>query len=1661
MVVTVTNADLTCTNGEVYVKITKKLVNGANQESFVIRSGSTDIYTSPVFSNNQEKVLERCLSSSANNQYELVMKHPTGLWDSGAWIAIEGINGNVVLKAMMTTKVSESLPLSLYSPINLESTWKFTNNASGDWSSVGFADSAWTDALLGPDASTPSTGTQYFRKTFAGLSGMAAVDIGLRYTNGVIAYVNGAEVFRDNMPEGVATAATLATGSYSTLETHGVVRSSAIAENTQSVLAVEVHFTRANFVETIEFDGFLSFLAPLSTSNKCFVVPTTTTATSDAFYQPSYVLDWGYSSLASTSADDWPATLTVELSGRVKPEVNAFRIWPNASPLYAPRTFSVEGAVSKNGVYASIMAPSGVDYATNVWQQFNSIAPGKPYGAYRFTMMSAAGARMHLFEIQLLVCNNPVASTFAYPQNSYTFFARYSVVRISPSVYGLTECAVQPQLPNGLSLDPDGCTISGSSEGPSAQTTYTVTAMGGSAQLSGTVSLAFTECAGTMIHVLRTYGYVNSDEGFRVRNTVNDDILMEVPTGHSHPGGEDWHGYLCVAVDQFDVTLYSTDTHWYSYSFIYLYGMLPEGKEELLLKARFDSDEASDIVYYLRRHAIAPAEQWYYKMGEVPANWHSNDMNGWSQAVYGTFPASSNQIQLYKKTFSVSSLAEVSGLILSIRYQYGAIVFLNGHEVFRNHVAGDLSASSLANDAYGSLSYRVVTLPGKTLAVNGETSLQNLVEGANVIAIALVATAATQVNSTFDATVRLMTSHPEAHIWEFSGTATGFHSGSYSAPFSMNSDYTLEAEQCGSNSLIIAMNDDRREWISAVEVQNHFKSTMQGPAQFKLYGRNSASEQWTLLGDISGLHYSTYSQKKLFYLYNNKPYNQFMFENFATGDASNCAFTILSLNLYTVNFFQTPAALSYPAQTMVFQGIEMAELIPNGSGYSDFQVTPALPAGLVLDRATGFVSGTATALSPATSYQVTAKSYLNTPVTASFQLSVEICTGGRSLMTVRIYADGFKNENSWKLFQGRGTSGSPLQSVESFPVKSAVYYLDFCLNDGLYTFQGTDSYGDGWEPTSGYMLTADMGAMQLEINQVPSSSQQPTSVTTVFSTFFPFQMEYTDWKVYQGESVAAGWNTAGFDDAAWETKKAAEIANPSVVTTYIRKSFQLTNIDDYQVLNVRMKYAGGVAVYFNDNRVARFNLADDFDASTESIAVHDATVDSKFHVILVTAGVQEGTNVVAFEIHRPIGTSSSDPFVFDATGVFGVETCSTVIDSYSALTSTPLVSENPYSSNIGTIDDIVDLDPYTAGTLPNDAGTFIEWTVENLEGSKANAFTLMVSSEVKSVGFAVGGENAASSAFPPVQLAAKQSQALPSRTKTMAEMPVGLAGFRKFRWSVTDAADVKLSLTSVHMAYCKGTGGACAAVDNYAAVGGGQISPAVCPDGYDGYSYRTCVNGNFGEVQMDKCVQRMPEGVRYPAGRFLFVIDTQVSTGAPRYHNIVEKWSLEEGQKLPAGLTLNVQTGEIAGIPTEKASLTTFTVVAENQSGSVTTTINLEVRKGQCPADGLFPVMEVGMTAEYQCSSQGSFVGTQQRVCKLGETDGEWEEITGVCVSVVTIVFVAIVVILVIVVVVFLLIRMGRKTKASGGVKGKKKTMKKEEKGKDKKDKKTKKSVKV
>ncbi|KNB41258.1 hypothetical protein JH06_5591, partial [Blastocystis sp. subtype 4] len=397
-----------------------------------------------------------------------------------------------------------------------------------------------------------------------------------------------------------------------------------------------------------------------------------------------------------------------------------------------------------------------------------------------------------------------------------------------------------------------------------------------------------------------------------------------------------------------------------------------------------------------------------------------------------------------------------------------------------------------------------------------------LQSGSNTIAIAIVAIADSYTTSYFDAVVRLMPSEQsESHIWEYTATSTGMY-GTATYPFDMYFGTYIYYSSCVDNSLIVTLSNNRREWISSVQIQNYYTATYSNSkaTQFNLYGRNLGTDEWTLLKEVTGLTYSTPGQKRKIYLANNTPYNQFKFENFATGDSS-CTWYVQSLDLFADNVLADIPNFTYDSSISVFKDIEMSEVIPeNGDGYMNFRINPSLPDGIVLDPHTGWISGTATSESAAQTYTITATKMTGGDVTVTISLSVSICTGGKGLMTFRIRADGLPSENSWKLYEGRGTTGTVLRSVSEFPVSSAYYYVDFCLDDGIYTFEGADSYGDGWGTGSGYTLTVDLGEMEQDY--------KPIYVTTVFSTYFPFQIEYTDWKVIQSDDVSSDWNTVSF-----------------------------------------------------------------------------------------------------------------------------------------------------------------------------------------------------------------------------------------------------------------------------------------------------------------------------------------------------------------------------------------------------------------------------------------------------------------------------------------------------------------------------------------------------
>ena len=157
-----------CSSNQDYVKITKYTGYDPNRESFEIVSGSSTLFTSPSFSNRyQQYVYEVCLNASSNHIFTLVK---VGFWARGTWIEIEGMNGNIVYKGMMTERSVQTEQFSLHSPINKNDSWKYTNSVSDNWKDVSYSDVDWSDVVTG-SATQSVSGTQYFRKVFNGVKG--------------------------------------------------------------------------------------------------------------------------------------------------------------------------------------------------------------------------------------------------------------------------------------------------------------------------------------------------------------------------------------------------------------------------------------------------------------------------------------------------------------------------------------------------------------------------------------------------------------------------------------------------------------------------------------------------------------------------------------------------------------------------------------------------------------------------------------------------------------------------------------------------------------------------------------------------------------------------------------------------------------------------------------------------------------------------------------------------------------------------------------------------------------------------------------------------------------------------------------------------------------------------------------------------------------------------------------------------------------------------------------------------------------------------------------------------------------------------------------------------------------------------------------------------
>ncbi|KAK8802901.1 hypothetical protein WA171_006572 [Blastocystis sp. BT1] len=444
-----------CSSNQDYVKITKYTGYDPRRESFEIVSGSSTLFTSPSFSNRyQEYVYEVCLNASSNHIYTLIMKDSaSGGWYGFGGISMNDINDNTIFKNTMRWGVfEESYQFGLYSPINKNDTWRYSDSYHSLWNTNSFNDNQWISITLGSSSIT-SYNTQYFRKSFNGITGMASIDSILLFSWYHCLY-QWNSIFRDNMPHGIINHSTLATNSYSYSQYRGIILPAFYAQFNQSVISVELHFTSVN-ERTIDFNSFISYQSGISTDNPCSIYPHSISS-SGTFSYPSYAFDYSWKWTAWISCSYLPAYV-IGSFGTTIPLVNSIRLYTDDYPDRSPSSLIVSGSDSDSS-WNTLFTQSGQTYNEYSWKQWSLNSPSQ-FKSIKFTVNSVQSTDYaFISELQFMTCNQDI--TLSLPHSFYSFLIDQPVV-LSTDMDGITNCIISPPLPQGLILNRTTCTISG------------------------------------------------------------------------------------------------------------------------------------------------------------------------------------------------------------------------------------------------------------------------------------------------------------------------------------------------------------------------------------------------------------------------------------------------------------------------------------------------------------------------------------------------------------------------------------------------------------------------------------------------------------------------------------------------------------------------------------------------------------------------------------------------------------------------------------------------------------------------------------------------------------------------------------------------------------------------------------------------------------------------------------------------------------------------------------------------------------------------------------------------------------------------------------------------------------------------------------------------
>ena len=1369
----------------------------------------------------------------------------------------------------------------------------------------------------------------YLRKHLQWSQSSVAFRLCLHYKHGVIVFINGVEVLRDNLPTGPVITTTLATGSYNHYTDHMFVRSIEVIGRASFLLEVELHWPElSNKSRYVLFDAWLEELGN-GPNSPCFLIPFPDGNNLTDFNKLSYLQFEGPSNSFSLN---FGQSYTINMVSLYVPENT--RLLPQVY-----RVKSGNSGMLLFGENRPVWTPQR--WHTLFTDQIRSTNSLRWEVSSQYTIIE-------MYEMRVGICLDTAFPDFRYdvPERKLQFGEHISLVPTS-TIY--SNCRVLG-LPESLAFMPDACRLLGSYTGNI--TVLTITVISGSPiERTTLIHLRYEHCVDTLLSVERTYDSSDSFfEWFRLRNPYSGTTLLAVEPATTQKPGSMVTFLVCTSATRLELTMGSEiRKFWLSGSSIKI-SFVVNTRSIFLFQTRYDERFGFSQTRMLSLTMPIPfSSLWKYQFDSIPENWFRQDLDDsyWPQAAMGTFPPPLQRIWLFRRSFSVHSLLEYSAVKLYLLYDSCFAIYINGKVAHSFQVPLPV-ANTTPCYSHSTPSYHSFSFP-KTL----------LREGSNSIAIASVAFTQTTVVS-FDCMVQLLLPQRDSRM--MGGTAFSETVSNPSTIISMNLNSDSFAYGRGNNDIHLSFGNSRCETFNVIQL---FRQTngYSPPLYFELYGRNDPQNDWSLIYVSKSIIWFDSSNVKSFFVNFSMCYTELLLSKIS-GDYTMAA----SWELLEVSFLLLPdkyyLTLGY-IDSVIPTGNSIM-LLPTSPYYSNFNAL-RLPPGFQLDSASGTIIGSLNETRKEV-IAVTAQHLNGTMVSLKQTLTFEECED--ILVTIHILVLSVPHYLFVVILNSNDVATFQIYQLFDQPGE---YTFRACLKSERYRLVITsDTF---WKADDRVWVTLGDSSIVFAEDRIVDKRSLITTLD-----FSYLRLPDSLWKYTITETPPTNWTSDSFDDIAWRVSRLSDVPYSEGLTFFFRTTISLLESPRLLLLHGEVRFQGSVVFYIAGVRVAQFGV----DSASEEQSPYIYSQTRFFSVNIVQKDISFGTHSVAIEYHpKNRVTSTSSPLAFQL--IVSREDLALYRDSFVCKiiqegTAVEQVWGSPWYPRIinemGSAAASVKFSTIHLSMRPN---SYIE--LRTSSGLPIYPNGLLITVGIKNVTGLLLAWSEREKAWKCV------GPFIPGEEETL--FPLLLLGFAAFRIYLESSGNELIPIVTLYFTFTGTAGGRCPKLGEYVGAWEGDVSVIPCKEGSSGYQFRVCSKGKFGAAVTTTCQLNEPSSLTYPVSTLLLYKGVTAISLHPGVKGEIDFYSI--APSLPLGLYLNNKTGVIEGISREKLESTIFTVEASNGRGVTSFVFNMTVKPVMCQEDEDWSPSEArSKSYRLLCPHPEATLGVRWRYCSIVDQQGRW-----------------------------------------------------------------------